>query len=390
MKGPLAGLKILEFAGIGAGPHCAMMLADMGADVIRIDRPMAAGLGVEVAPRFDILMRGRRSIAIDLKTERGREIVLRMISKADALVESFRPGVMERNGLGPEICLAANRKLVYARLTGWGQYGPYASMAGHDINYIALTGALHAFGAPGQPPQPPLNLLGDFGGGALHCAVGILGALFHAQRTGEGQVVDAAMVDGVTAMMSLVISWRHAGQWSEARHDNFVDGGAPYYSTYATADDHYIAIGAMEDKFYDLLLEKLNLLTVAHMRPHTDRTLWPRQRGTFESVFASRTRQEWCDLLDGTDTCFSPVLTMDEAARHPHMRAREVYMQIEDVLQPAPAPRLSGTPARVRGGAPNIGQQTSQILREFGWDAATIQAFVDDRTVVQGANSPSS
>jgi alpha-methylacyl-CoA racemase len=364
--GPLGGLRVLEFAGIGAGPHCAMMLADMGADVVRVDRPTSSGLGVEVAPEFDILGRGRRSVAIDLKKPEGREVALGLIERADACVESFRPGVMERLGLGPEICLRTNPKLVYARLTGWGQSGPYFRAAGHDINYIALAGALHGIGPGEGPPQPPMNLLGDFGGGALHCVVGMLAALLHAQRTGEGQVVDAAMVDGVTAMMGLVISWRRAGLWSLARADNFVDGGAPYYSTYKTGDGLYVAIGAMEEKFYDLLLDKLGISGIRHMRPHTDRELWPEQRKIFQATFATKTRKEWCDLLEGSDACFAPVLTMDEAIEHPHIQARGVYIHVNGVAHPAPAPKLSRTPATIRSGSPHIGEHTSQVLSEWG------------------------
>jgi len=381
--GPLGGLRVLEFAGIGAGPHCAMMLADMGADVVRVDRLTSSGLGMEVAPEFDILGRGRRSVAIDLKKSEGREVALGLLARADASIESFRPGVMERLGLGPEICLRVNPRIVYARLTGWGQSGPYSHAAGHDINYIALAGALHGIGPAEGPPQPPMNLLGDFGGGALHCVVGMLGALLHAQRTGEGQVVDAAMVDGVTAMMGLVVSWRRAGLWTLERGDNFVDGGAPYYSTYRTSDGLYVAVGAMEEKFYNLLLDKLGISGIPHMRPHTDRKLWPEQRKIFQATFARQTRREWCDLLEGTDACFAPVLTMDEAAEHPHIQARGMYVDLNGVAHPAPAPKLSRTPARIRSSSPCVGEHTSEVLSEWGWDRTHLSRLLDSGAIIQ-------
>jgi alpha-methylacyl-CoA racemase len=381
--GPLAGLKIVEFAGIGAGPHCAMMLADMGADVVRLDRPAPAGLGVEVDPRFDLVLRSRRSVAIDLKQQQGREVALQMVAQADALIESFRPGVMERIGLGPDVCLAQNPRLVYARLTGWGQDGPYAQMAGHDINYVALSGALNAIGPRHGPPQPPLNLLGDFGGGAVHCAFGIVSALLHAQRGGEGQVVDAAMLDGVTALMTMVSGFRRAGIWTEERSDNIVDGGAPYYSAYATADRKYVTIGAMEEKFYELLLEKLGLSDLSHMRPHTDRKLWERQRETLAAAFKTRTRSEWCELLEATDVCFAPVLTMDEAPEHSHVRARQTYVEVDGVVQPAPAPRFSHTQAVISRPPARAGQHTTEALRDWGWSTATISRLLQNGVLVQ-------
>lgn len=387
--GPLSGLKVIEFAGIGAGPHCAMMLADMGAEIVRIDRLKPAGLGVEVEPKFDFLMRGRRSLAIDLKSPAGREVVLQMIDQADVLLESFRPGVMERIGLGPEICLRANPRLVYARLTGWGQTGPYAAMAGHDINYIALSGALDAMGAPDAKPLPPLNLLGDFGGGALHCAFGIVSALLHAHRSGRGQVVDAAMIDGVTSMMSLVLGWRNAGKWSDKKLDNVVDGGAPFYSTYRTADDRFVAIGAMEDKFYKLLLEKLGIAHLPHMYPHTDRALWAEQRQTFETVFRSRTRDDWCSLLEGTDACFAPILSVDEAPEHPHIKARGIYRDVDGVQQPAPAPRLSLASNITISSPPYIGEHSRDVLRDWGWDHDEIARLEGSGVVFQGAGANS-
>lgn len=386
--GPLAGLKVVEFAGIGAGPHCAMMLADMGADVVRIDRPAPAGLGVEVDPRFDLVLRSRRSVAVDLKQPQGREVALKMVAQADALIESFRPGVMERIGLGPDICLKQNPRLVYARLTGWGQDGPYAQMAGHDINYVALSGALNAIGPREGPPQPPLNLLGDFGGGAVHCAFGIVSALLHAQRCGEGQVVDAAMLDGVTSLMTMVSGFRRAGIWTEQRNDNIVDGGAPYYSAYETADRKYVAIGAMEEKFYELLLERLGLSDLSHMRPHTDRSLWERQRETLAAAFRAKTRSEWCELLEGTDVCFAPVLTMDEVLDHPHVRARQTYVEVDGVAQPAPAPRFSHSRAAISRPPARPGQHTTEALEDWGWSPDAISGLLRSGVLVQeGASS---
>lgn len=364
--GPLAGLKIVELAGIGAGPHCAMMLADMGAEVVRVDRPAASGLGVPIDPKFDLILRGRRSLAIDLKNEAGRDTVLQMIDQADAVIESFRPGVVERMGLGPDVCLKRNPKLVYGRLTGWGQDGPYAQMAGHDINYIALSGVLHAIGSRGGPPVPPLNLVGDFGGGAVYCAFGIVSALLHAQRTGQGQVVDAAMVDGAAALLTMVVGFRRGGIWSSERGDNIVDGGAPYYAAYETSDGKFVAIGAMEHKFYDLLLLKLGLDDDANMRPHTDRSRWDYQRKTFAACFLTRSRDEWCALLEGTDTCFAPVLTVDEAGAHPHLKARQTYIDLNGVNQPAPNPRFSATQHTQAMPPATLGQHSCEVLADWG------------------------
>jgi alpha-methylacyl-CoA racemase len=353
-----------------------MMLADLGAEVIRVDRPVDAGLGVPIEPKYDLILRGRRSLAIDLKNKTGREIVLKMIDQADAVIESFRPGVVERIGLGPDICLARNPKLVYARLTGWGQEGPYAQMAGHDINYIALSGALHAIGSRGGRPVPPLNLVGDFGGGAVYCAFGIVSALLSAQRTGKGQVVDAAMVDGAAALLTMVVGFQRAGIWSMERGDNIVDGGAPYYSTYETSDNRYVAIGAMEQKFYDLLLQKLDLLADEKMRPHTDRSLWSYQRERFASTFRQRSRDEWCAVLEGTDTCFSPVLSIAEAANHPHIKSRKTYREMNGVVQPAPNPRFSSAPEPLPSPPAALGQHSSEVLHEFGVSSDEIAALL--------------
>lgn len=381
--GPLAGLRIVELAGIGAGPHCAMMLADMGAEVVRVDRPMASGLGVSIEPKFDLVLRGRRSLAIDLKSEAGRDAVLRMIDQADALIESFRPGVTERMGLGPDVCLGRNPKLVYGRLTGWGQDGPYAQMAGHDINYIALSGALHAIGPGDGPPLPPLNLVGDFGGGAVYCAFGMVSALLHAQRTGQGQVVDAAMVDGAAALLTMVVGFQRGGIWSSRRGDNIVDGGAPYYGAYETSDGRYVAIGAMEEKFYELLLVKLGLADDPMMRPHTDRARWAYQRERFAACFRTRSREEWCALLEGTDTCFAPVLTMEEAGNHPHIRARQTYADLHGVNQPAPCPRFSETKPATSIPPAKLGEHSRDVLADWGFPAAAIDNLCRAKVVFQ-------
>lgn len=383
--GPLAGLRIVELAGIGAGPHCAMMLADMGADVVRVDRLAASGLGVPIDAKFDLLLRGRRSLAIDLKSEAGRDTVLSMIDQADAVIESFRPGVVERMGLGPDGCLQRNPKLVYGRLTGWGQNGPYAQMAGHDINYIALSGVLHAIGSRGGPPVPPLNLVGDFGGGAIYCAFGIVSALLHAQRTGQGQVVDAAMVDGAAALLTMVVGFQRGGIWSSERGDNIVDGGAPYYSTYETSDGRYVSIGAMEDKFYDLLLAKLGLSEDANMRPHTDRSRWDYQRERFKVCFRTHSRDEWCALLEGTDTCFAPVLTIEEASSHPHLKARQTYVDLNGVNQPAPNPRFSATKPAPSAPPAELGQHSREVLADWGIAPDAIEKLCRSEVVFQAS-----
>lgn len=381
--GPLAGLRIVELAGIGAGPHCAMMLADMGAEVVRVDRPAASGLGVPIEPKFDLVLRGRRSLAVDLKSEAGRDTVLRLIDQADALIESFRPGVTERMGLGPEVCLKRNPRLVYGRLTGWGQDGPYAQMAGHDINYIALSGALHAIGPGDGPPLPPLNLVGDFGGGAVYCAFGMVSALLHAQRTGQGQVVDAAMVDGAAALLTMVVGFQRGGIWSSRRGDNIVDGGAPYYGAYETSDGRYVAIGAMEDKFYELLLAKLGLADDPGMRPHTDRARWAYQRERFAACFKAKSREEWCALLEGTDTCFAPVLTMEEAGNHPHIRARQTYADLHGVNQPAPCPRFSETQSTPAIPPAKLGEHSRDVLADWGFTASAIDDLCRAKVVFQ-------
>ena len=346
------------------GPFCGMMLSDMGADVIRVDRKSAVDLGVEMPRQFNVLNRGRRSIALDLKTPEGIAAVKRIATKCDALIEGFRPGVMERLGLGPDELLRCNSRLVYGRITGWGQTGPVASAAGHDINYISLTGMLHAIGRSG-PPSPPLNLVGDFGGGAMYLAFGVVCALLEARSSGKGQVIDAAMVDGAASLGAAIFGLRAAGIWNENRADNILDSGAPWYDVYETADGKYISIGSIEERFFNLLLEKLDL-RAPELR-NRDRSNWPRLRAVLTEAFRTRTRADWCALMEGSDICFAPVLTMDEAPGHPHMRDRGVFREIDGVVQPGPAPRFSRTKPEVRSSPAVIGEHTDKILAEFGF-----------------------
>ena len=340
--GPLAGIKIIELAGIGPGPMCAMLLADMGATVLRIDRPGGSDLGLARPLRYDLLLRGRRSVAVDLKSADGKALVLRLIEQADGLIEGFRPGVTERLGLGPDDCLACNPRLVYGRVTGWGQDGPLAQAAGHDINYISLAGALHAFGRRGQPPTPPLNLLGDFAGGSLYLAFGLVCGILEARRSGQGQIVDAAMIDGAASLMTAAVGAVAAGLSTHERGTNHLDTGAHFYNVYECADGGWISIAPIEGKFYAELLRRLDI-DPATMPPQMDRANWPEAQTQFAGLFKTRTRDQWCALLEGTDACFAPVLTTDEAPDHPHNAARRTYVEIDGVVQPAPAPRFSRT-----------------------------------------------
>jgi alpha-methylacyl-CoA racemase len=356
-SGPLAGVRVLELAGIGPAPFCGMLLADLGADVLRIERPEVADLGIEIERRFDLLNRGKRSLGIDLKKPEGVAFVLKLTARADALIEGFRPGVTERLGLGPDVCLGRNPNLVYGRMTGWGQQGPLAAAAGHDINYIALTGALHAIGPKGQPPFPPLNLVGDFGGGALYLAVGVVAALLAARAGKGGQVVDAAMVDGASHLMTLFYGLHQMGSWKDARGVNVLDGGAYYYGVYATADNKFVAVGAVEKRFQRDLLTKLEVdgtgLTEDRLREIIARR------------FQTKTRDEWRSLLEGTDVCFAPVLSLTEAPGHPHNQRRNVFVEVDGVTQPAPAPRFSRTPGTIRSGPPEIGAGGVQAISEW-------------------------
>lgn len=336
MAGPLSGIKVLEFAGIGPGPFCAMVLGDLGADVIRIARP-----GSSPDPR-DITTRNRRTVNLDLRAPGAAEQVLELIGSADALIEGFRPGVMERIGLGPDVCHAKNPKLVYGRMTGWGQSGPLSQAAGHDINYIAISGALHAIGRSEGPPPPPLNLVGDFGGGGMLLAVGILAALMEANRSGQGQVVDAAMTDGTALLSAFTWGMKAMGQWSNHRGENLLDGGAHFYDTYACADGKFIAIGAIEPQFYAELRQRCGL-DGALFDEQMDTARWPLLKIRLADVFRTRTRDEWCEILEGTDACFAPVLDWDEATKHPHNLARDTFVNVDGVVQPAPAPRFSRT-----------------------------------------------
>jgi len=372
--GPLNGLRVVELAAIGPGPMCCMLLADLGADVVRIDRLEASGLGVAMATRHDVTARGRRSLAVDLKSPAGREAVLRLVDRADALIEGFRPGVTEKLGLGPADCRARNPRLVYGRMTGFGQSGPLAHAAGHDLNYIALSGALHAIGAAGGRPLPPLNLVGDYGGGALYLAFGVLAALFERQRSGRGQVVDAAMVDGAASLAAMFYGLAAAGQWSEQRGTNLLDGGAPFYDSYETADGRWVSLAALEPKFFAQLAAALDLEARFVARQY-DRALWPEMREAIAAAVRTRTRDAWSAQLEGSDACFAPVLTMAEASAHRHARERASFVEIDGVVQPGPAPRFDRTPAAAPRRAPEIGAHTDELLAEAGYDGAAIAAL---------------
>ncbi len=375
--GPLKGIRVVEMAGIGPAPFCGMLLADMGADVVRIDRPAgAADLGIDLGQdaRVHITARGKRSAAIDLKRPEGQAAALALIGRADALIEGFRPGTMERLGLSPARCLGRHPRLVYGRMTGWGQTGPLAAAAGHDIDYIALTGALHAIGTPAQP-LPPLNLVGDYGGGAMFLAFGVACALLECARTGQGQVVDAAIVDGATSLMAPAYAMLAAGLWRDERGANYLDGGAPWYGTYETADGGHVAVGAIEERFYAELLERLGLDPAA-LPPREDRARWPLLRERLAARFRSRSRDEWAALFEGTDACVAPVLGMREAHRHPHNRARDIFIDIDGVVQPAPAPRFSRTPPDTPSVGSVRGQDTLAVMRDWGVHEDTIAAGV--------------
>jgi alpha-methylacyl-CoA racemase len=376
--GPLHGLRVIELASIGPGPMCAMLLADLGADVVRIDRLEPSGLGVPVEPRFDVPARSRRSIALNLKSDAGRDAAHRLIASADVLIEGWRPGVAERLGLGPEDCHARHPGLVYGRMTGYGQSGPLAQVAGHDINYIALAGALHAVGGAGQGsgPVPPLNLVGDYGGGALYLTVGVLAALVERQRSGRGQVVDAAMVDGVGSLMALFHGLAAGGLWDASRRQaNLLDGAAPFYSTYETSDGKWMAVGALEPKFFAELADRVGLERRFVERQY-DRRLWPEMREALAVLFKRRTREEWTVLLEGCDACTSPVLTMTEAAAHPHARQRQSFVEVGGVLQPAPAPRFGRSRPSAPRPAPTLGQHTRELLLEAGYSESDIVSML--------------
>ena len=374
MPGPLHGLRVVELAGIGPGPMACMMLADMGADVVKVDRLTDPGLGIAMPAKFQVLHRGRPSIAVDLKSPDGLAVVKRLIDRADVLIEGFRPGVTERMGLGPDECLAANPKLVYGRMTGWGQDGPMARAAGHDMNYIALTGALNAIGSADGPPVPPLNLVGDFGGGTLYLLVGVLAALLEAQQSGKGQVVDAAMVDGAASLMTTFYGLKAAGLWSNERGANLLDGGAHFYSVYETSDGQFVSIGSIEAKFYAELLEKTGL-DPDDLPPQMNRESWPIIREKLAAIFKTKSRDEWCAIMEGTDICFAPVLDLDEAPGHAHMKARGTFAEVDGVVQPAPAPRFSRTPAAIRRPPSPPGADTDEALAAWGFGADEVAAL---------------
>ena len=367
--GPLEGVKVVEVGGIGPGPFCGMMLSDMGANIIRIDRKGHRG---RVEAKYDILHRGRRSIGLDLKKPEGVEAALKLVEQADALQEGFRPGVMEKMGLGPDVCLKRNPKLVYGRMTGWGQEGPISQAAGHDINYIALTGALYSIGRAGQNPVPPLNLVGDFGGGGMLLAFGIVCALFEAQKSGKGQVVDAAMVDGSAILMAMFYGQRAAGFWTDQRASNFLDTGSHFYDTYETADGKWISVGSIEPQFYALLLKHAGI-DDPEFKVQDDRTKWPKFKKKINEIFKTKTRDEWCDIMEGTDVCFGPVLSMEEAPKHPQNVFRNTFVEVEGVLQPAPAPRFNRTKPEIQGPPLMQGEHTEPALADWGFTQDEIQ-----------------
>ncbi len=364
--GPLAGYKVVEIASIGPGPMCAMLLSDMGAEVLRVDRIRPSGLGLAIPPRFDLLNRGRRSVAIDLKKKEGLKIALRLVEQADVLIEGFRPGVAERLGIGPEDCFARNPELIYGRVSGWGQEGPLAHAAGHDINYIALVGALHAIGRAGETPVPPLNLVADYGGGALYLAFGIVCGLLEASKSGQGQIVDAAMVDAVASLMTVFYGLQTMGIWTDRRGENILDGGAHFYDVYETADGKYISIGAIEPKFYAELLH-LTGLDGEDLPHQMDRTKWPEMHKRLRAVFKNKTRNEWCSIMEGTDVCFAPVLSIEEAPNHRHNKTRGTFVEIDGQIQPAPAPRFGRTKPEIQGPPPEPGQHTDEALADWGF-----------------------
>lgn len=380
MSGPLEGVRVVELAGIGPGPYTAMMLADAGADVLRIDRATGSRRDPDAPAHWDLLNRGRRSVAVDLKAPDGVGLVLDLVGGADALVEGWRPGVAERLGLGPDACWERNPRLVYGRMTGWGQEGPLASTAGHDIDYIAVAGALWPIGRAGERPVPPLNLVGDFGGGGMLLAFGIAAALVEAARSGRGQVVDAAMVDGAASLMTMTYAFHQFGLWSERRGSNVLDTGAHYYEVYETADGKWFAVGAIEPKFYAALLDGLGL-DADELPDQQDREQWPAMKERFAAIFRTKTRDEWTAVFDGTDACAAPVLSPLEAPHHPHIRARGTFVEVAGVVQPAPAPRFSRTPGEIRCPPPVAGRDTDGALEDWGIPAERIDALREARAI---------
>lgn len=374
--GPLKGIKVVEMAGIGPGPFCAMMLSDMGAEVIRVDRLAHKGSG----HKANVLNRGRRSIAIDLKNSQGVDTVKKLIDQADVVIEGFRPGVMERLGLGPEECLERNPRLVFGRMTGWGQHGPLAHAAGHDINYISIGGALGAMGHPDRPPSPPLNLVGDFGGGAMYLLAGVLAALVERTSSDKGQVIDAAMTDGTASLLTPFYGMMAMGMWTTQRNDNRLDGGAHYYGSYTCSDGKHISIGSIEPQFYALLLELCGIDDREFLKQN-EKESWASLRQKLEELFATKTQAQWCELLEGTDVCFAPVLNLAEAPQHPHNKARASFVDFEGVTQPAPAPRFSRSQSSIQSAAAIAGEHSEEILRDWGFDDHTIAELARENAI---------
>ena len=385
--GPLKGYKVVELAGIGPGPMCGMLLAELGADVLTIDRIQPSGLGVGLPSKFNLLRRSRRSVAVDLKSPQGPPLVLRLVEQADALIEGFRPGVAERLGLGPDDCAAKNPRLVYGRVTGWGQEGPLSKAAGHDLNYIALTGALHSIGRKGQPPTPPLNLVGDFGGGALYLALGVVAAMLEAQRSGKGQTVDAAMIDGAASLMTAAYALHGAGVTNNCRGENILDSGAHFYDVYETKDGKYVALAPIEPKFYEQML-KLTGIAPETLPQLVDRADSEATKSRLADVIKTKTRDEWRAILEGTDCCFAPVLDMDEAAGHPHNQQRQTFVEIDGVVQPNAAPRFSRTPAEITGPPAMPGEQTSSALADWGLNEAEIESLTTAGVIGTAQDEP--
>ena len=380
MSGPLSGVRIVEFAGLGPGPFCAMMMADHGAEVIRLGR-VNAEPGIHGDPSKQFLNRSRKALNVNLKTSEGRELSRRLCKRSDGLIEGYRPGVMERLGLGPQVLLQDNPKLVYGRMTGWGQDGPYAKMAGHDINYIALSGALHACGRAGDKPTPPMNLVGDFGGGGMMLAFGMLAAIIYARSIGVGQVIDCAMTEGTAVLMAMIYSKRAEGSWTDRRGVNLLDSGAPFYDSYETADGKFISIGSIEPQFYRELLERIGLAHDSEFTEQMNANTWPRQKGRLARQFRTKTRDEWCRILEGSDCCFAPILSLEEAAHHPHNVARSAFVDVLGIPQPAPAPRYSYTPASHPTPMASGHEVTEQILDDLGYSPIEIDKLRSNGTI---------
>lgn len=368
--GPLKGLKIIEMAGIGPGPFCGMVLADLGAKIIRVDRASAIGTG----SKQDAANRGKKSIAVDLKSKEGVEVVLKLVETADAIFEGFRPGVMERLGLGPDVCSKRNERIVFGRMTGWGQEGPLANAAGHDINYISLTGALAAIGRPGSPPVPPLNLIGDFGGGGMLLALGLVAALLESKESKKGQVVDAAMTDGSALLMTMIYTMQSSGMWKTSMGSNLLDGGSHFYDTYECKDGKFISLGSIEPQFYALLCQ-IAELDESIFGNQMSRDSWPEQKEAIKKIILDKTRDEWCELMEGTDVCFAPVLDMSEAPKHPHNVERKTFIDLEGVTQPAPAPRFSRTEPEVVSSPSVVGEHTDEVLTSIGFSDVDINTL---------------